>query len=242
MQNQTVNNYINKIDASKGLDSLISSFPAFELNRNALEGTLESVVEEKLRLAVDSNKYGTLTGLNIGYDEFVHVQRMSNAKLNMNEKQQKMLAYMEDVLPKKMSKDPNMSMTELMRSTISLSISDRVNDSLMNLQFLNASNENSPHPVTIMEAKQQKEKLAGTLIMVKEMYPVVYSQVESSMQDMAFDNIFKDIQGLIKNPSKSMKEDIFNCNPNIAKKIYPLESEEFKTLPTNSSINIKNSM
>lgn len=235
MKSTTVNNYIKNMDAVKNLSLITSKFPSFELDETCLKETLKDVVTEKLRIAMDSNKYGTLSGLKIGYDEFAHAQNMETAGIKMSEKQQKLLSFMNEVLPNKMAKDPNMSTTELMRATLSNAMSSRVNDSIMEVQFVTALHENSPHPVTSMEAKDKSEKLASTLLMIKESFPVIYTHIEASMDDMLFEETFKDIRVLMNNPSAKMKSDIYDCDSNLAKRMFPLEMDNMKKrVPQNS--------
>lgn len=235
MKSTTVNNYIKNMDAVKNLSLITSKFPSFELDETCLKETLKDVVTEKLRIAMDSNKYGTLSGLKIGYDEFAHAQNMETAGIKMSEKQQKLLSFMNEVLPNKMAKDPNMSTTELMRTTLSNAMSSRINDSVMDIQFLSALHENSPHPATSFEAKDKSEKLASTLMMIKESFPVIYAHIESSMDDMLFEDTFKNIKLLMNNPSDKMKSEIYECDPNVAKRMFPLEMDNLKRrVPQNS--------
>lgn len=226
MENIIINNYIEKNKEFKNIELFITKFPSFNLDVETLKSTLKDVLTEKLRLAIDSNKYGTLTTVNIDYDSYVLAQRMSHAKIKISEKQEKILSFMQEVLPIKMSKDSNMSSNELIRGTIYTAISERITHSLMDLQFLTALNDNKPHPVTILETKTKKQNLAGTLIMIKELFPVVYTQIEGSMQDMLFEQMFKEIQSLMKYPTLDIKENILMCDKILAVKLFPLEVEE----------------
>lgn len=235
MQNKTVNNYINKLNLTQGMESLVGKYPSFELDLPTLKATMKEVASEKLRVAMDSNKYGTLTGLKIGYDELVHVQRLENAGINMSEKQEKMLAFMKDVLPMKMERDPNMSANELLRGTVAKAISERVHDGLMELQFLGALHEAAPHPSTTIELREKKENLVGTLLLVNHKYPMVGVQLESSLSELAFSEGYAKIQDDLKNPSMAIKKKVLEADPYVASKLFPLELDQLKSTKTNRS-------
>lgn len=235
MQNKTINNYINNKNVDSGLEDLVMKYPSFDIDMPTLKSTLREVTSEKLRVAMDSNKYGTLRDLNIGYEELVYVQRLENAGLKMSEYQEKMLAFMKDVLPVKMAKDPNMAPVELLRGTASRVVSERVQDCVMEVQFLSALNGFSPHPVTKMELNEKRDNLVATLLIVNNKLPIVAAQIDSNLSEFAFSETYLSLKDDMKNPSSNVKNKVMEFDQQTAEKLFPLELDLLRSKKTKLS-------
>lgn len=206
------------------------NFPAFKIDEKIYKEAVEEVVEEKTRLAIDSNKYGNHKMMpGVSYDDLVEAQRTKEPTAH----QKGMMVFMEKILPVKMQNDDNMDCLEINRNALSHACVSRMKDSFMNVQHLVSFS--APWGESVSTTQEAKSKFVASMLMLKEQVPAVYKQVAISLQDHPAQHVVSELKEMEKNPDISVINQIFKIDPKFVEKHFPKEN---KALIQNNNFNM----
>lgn len=222
-------------------------FPSFQITEDMFRNTALEVIEDKVRLGIDagtykvealdivkeqvskglkSQEYGKkfselINGLD--YDGLIDAQKaVQNG--NANQKQQNYMIFTEKMLQRQMDKDENLDRVEIGRKTLNEVCVSRLKDSVANIEVLGAFTMPDGMSGRVSHTNNvEKDQFAATMIMMKEMIPTAYRQINLSLKNYPNQNIVEDLKELEKNPSIMVVEQIRKIDSKFSEKHFPKE-------------------
>jgi hypothetical protein len=196
-------------------------FPSFKISENMFKDAAKEVVNDKVSSAILSGKYGHPALKNITIDDLIEAQIAKSANCASNEQNGKVI-FAEQILPKQMMKDDNLDYTEINRKTLNELCVSRLKYSLAHIEASMGAYSDE-YSKTIVN----KDKFAATMIMLKEMIPTAYKQINLSLKNHPNQALVANLKIMEENPDVSIVKHIADIDKKFAEKYFP---KDYKSL------------
>ncbi len=183
-------------------------FPSFEITNEDYVRTGLEVVSDRVRLGIDSKKYGHSLITDMSYDKILEAQR-ADSESSATQLQKGLLVFSDKILPKQIAKDNNMEPAEINRKILADICDSRLKYSFANIEF-----NIEPHA-----NRMNKTNFAATMLMLKHEFPTIYRQAHLSFRDHPNQELISEITEMIKDPDALVFLQIDKLNPKLAKTI-----------------------
>jgi len=199
---------------------IIFKFPSFEITENMYREMALDVVAEKVRIGVDSGRYGHPLMPDLSYDELLESQIAKNE--NRSSKiQDGQFTFIEKILPRQMTKDDNMATIEVSRKILSELCSTRIKDKFMNIEHLHTYC--AAYGDMVSTTMIEKSKFVASMLMLKEEIPSSYRQINISLQDYPNKELVNEIKNMQLNPDIGVIKHIHDIDSKFTEKHFPQE-------------------
>ncbi len=183
-------------------------FPSFDITQEDYIRTGLEIVSDRVRLGIDSKKYGHTLITDMSYDKILEAQ-LANSENSATQLQKGLLVFAEKILPKQIEKDSNMESAEINRKILGDLCDSKLKYSFANIEFNIEPNA----------ARMYKTNFAATMLMLKHAFPATYRQAHLSLRDHPNQELLTELNGMIKDPDALVLMQIDKLDPALSKKI-----------------------
>lgn len=215
---------LNKITKNAYPEPFNLNLPSFEIDNDTFNNSMMDSFREKLITSVNSNKYGNKDLLQASFDDFKLSLDKKEAGITLSSRDYQLINFWENIMPEKVILDKNLHPLELKRATINEAISNRLNDTLMDITFNEFVALNNPESKT--DLKNSENKFIASMFILKNDYPMAYNSCIPTLQ---MTDKFKELEPQFKKPSMDIVQEIINYNEITAKALFPLHVEKLKS-------------
>ena len=208
------------------------SVPSFELSHEVQKNELYQQIHEKLQICLDLDEFNLkkVFGKKITIEDIEKAQEAK--KNNLETSEQKLLNIWAQKIPLYLEKHPDFNYSELNKSTLMHSLSSRVLDSTNDICAMSFS---AAHGVDESTYKIKKDKLAASLLILKEEVPVIYKNIDNMLSDYPDKSFIQGIQASVQKPDLAVVQQINECSPKLASKLFP---EQIKTINSYNKVKL----
>lgn len=192
-------------------------FPTFKINEDMFKEAAMEVVSDKIRLGIESKKYGHPLMENLSYEDLLESQKAKEKNCS-TKIQDGQVIFAEKILPVQMMKDENLNYIELNRKILAELCDSRLKYSFANIESLTGAYDNE-----YTKAMIAKDKFAATMIMLKEMIPTAHRQMTLSLKNHPNQHLVSVLKDMEEKPSISVAKQIIDISPKFAEKHFPKE-------------------
>jgi hypothetical protein len=214
-----INNFCEDGFKNGKIIPLSFEFPSFQINEIMFKETAKDVVNDKVRLGIETGKYGHPLMENLSYEDLVEAQkaRLENRATKIQEGQ---TIFAEKILPVQMKKDENLDYSEINRKTLA-----ELCESRLKYSFANIEASSGVYSDEYSKAMVQKDKFTATMIMMKDMIPNAHRQISLSLKNHPNQHLVSELKSMEDHPSIAVVRHILDIDPKFAEKYFPKETK-----------------
>jgi hypothetical protein len=229
IQLAAVNNFCDEGFKTGKIIPLSFEFPSFKITELMFKDAAKEVVSDKVGAAILSGKYGHSLMKDLSIDDLINAQVAKSENRSTNEQNGKVI-FAEKILPVQMKKDDNLDYNEINRKTL-----NELCVSRLKYSFANIEASMGAYSDEYSKAIMNKNKFVATMLMMKEMIPTAYRQINLSLKSHPNQLLFTDLKKMEEVPDISIVKHIMDIDNKFAEKHFP---KEYKTLvEQNNSVN-----
>jgi hypothetical protein len=229
IQLAAVNNFCDEGFKTGKIIPLSFEFPSFKITELMFKDAAKEVVSDKVGSAILSGKYGHSLMKDLSIDDLINAQVAKSENRSTNEQNGKVI-FAEKILPVQMKKDDNLDYNEINRKTL-----NELCVSRLKYSFANIEASMGAYSDEYSKAIMNKNKFVATMLMMKEMIPTAYRQINLSLKSHPNQLLFTDLKKMEEVPDISIVKHIMDIDNKFAEKHFP---KEYKTLvEQNNSVN-----
>lgn len=217
IQLTAVNNFCDDGFKTGKIIPLSFEFPSFKITEGMFKEAAKEIVNDKVGSAILSGKYGHPAMKDLSMDDLIDAQIAKSEDRSTSEQNGKVI-FAEKILPVQMKKDDNLDYNEINRKTLNELCVSRLKYSFAGIEagMQAYSNEYSK---TLMN----KNKFVATMLMMKEMIPTAYRQINLALKNHPNQSLFTELTTMEANPDISIVNHIMDIDNKFAEKHFPKE-------------------
>jgi len=221
VQLNAINNFCEDALKKGKIIPLSFEFPSFKINESMFIEVAKEVISEKVGTSILSGKYGHPVLENISINDLVKAQiAKSEDRATILQNGQNIFA--EKILPIQMMKDNNLDYSEISKKTLS-----EICESRLKYSFSNIEASMGPYDDEFSKTMMHKNKFVATMLMLKEMIPTSYRQINLSLRDHPNQLLVSELKKMEGTPDITIVKHIMDIDNKFAEKHFP---KEFKYL------------